>query len=103
MDQLHNPFEGIVKELTEIKSLLLDLKHPPSQGKQELANDLLTVDEAADLLDLSKATIYKKVHYNELPFMKRSKRLYFSRKELMAYLKEGSNRTNSQIAQSITQ
>lgn len=42
-------------------------------------------------------TIYSKVSRGELPVMKRSKRLYFSRKELVDYLKEGRRKSNAEI------
>ena len=39
---------------------------------------LLTVDEAAEMLSLAVPTVYKLVNQNKIPFMKRTKRLYFS-------------------------
>jgi hypothetical protein len=41
--------------------------------------------------------MYSKVSKGELPVMKRSKRLYFSRTELLAYLKSGRKKTNTEI------
>ena len=58
---------------------------------------LLSVREAAQFLRLSTATIYSKCSRKELPFMKRSKRLYFSSTELLDYLKEGRKKSNSEI------
>ena len=46
-------------------------------------NDLLTIQEAAKLLQLSVATIYSKVCRNELPVSKKGKRLYFLKTELL--------------------
>lgn len=54
--------------------------------RQELAraldvqqkDKLLTVDEAAEMLSLAVPTVYKLVNQNKVPFMKRTKRLYFS-------------------------
>lgn len=60
---------------------------------------LLTVQEAAEFLSLTVPTLYSKVSKRELPFMKRDKRLYFSRAELMQYLKEGRNKTVVEIEQ----
>ena len=57
----------------------------------------LTIEEAAEFLNLKVPTIYSKVSRGELPVMKRSKRLYFSRKELMNYLKEGARKSYSDI------
>ncbi|MCK9291653.1 MAG: helix-turn-helix domain-containing protein [Bacteroidales bacterium] len=66
---------------------------------KEQPEQLLTIQEAADFLNLSVATMYGKVHKRELPFMKRSKRLYFSRTELMEYLKAGRQKPFSEIDQ----
>jgi len=68
----------------------------PEQNRPE-KDELLTVQQAADFLNLTVPTIYTKVSKNELPFMKRSKRLYFSKKELTEYLKKGRVKTNDEI------
>lgn len=57
----------------------------------------LTVQQAADFLDLTPPTIYSKVSRGELPFMKRSKRLYFSKEELKTYIKAGREKTNDEV------
>ncbi len=58
---------------------------------------LLTIQEAAEFLSLTVPTMYSKVSKGELPVMKRSKRLYFSRNELLDYLKAGRKKSNSEI------
>ena len=60
---------------------------------------LLTIQEAADFLSLTVPTMYSKVSKGELPVMKRSKRLYFSRTELLEYLKDGRKKSNTEIEQ----
>jgi len=60
---------------------------------------LLTIQEAAEFLNLTVSTIYSKVSRGELPVMKRSKRLYFSRTELMEYVKQGRKKSNAEIEQ----
>lgn len=63
----------------------------------EQPEQLLTIQEAAQFLNLTVPTIYSKVSKGELPVMKRSKRLYFSSTELMEYLKEGRKKSNTEI------
>jgi len=58
---------------------------------------LLTIQEAAEFLSLTVPTMYSKVSKGELPVMKRSKRLYFSRTELLEYLKAGRKKSNAEI------
>lgn len=62
---------------------------------------LLTIDQAAKLLHLTKPTIYSKVSRNEIPYLKKSKRLYFLKSELLNHLKTGSNNTPDKINQQI--
>lgn len=95
---MNNPFELIEARLSSIENLILDIKHQPKEVEsKEQSEQLLTVSETAQLLNLSIATIYSKVSRRELPFMKRGKRLYFSSIELMNYLKDGKVKSNLEI------
>jgi excisionase family DNA binding protein len=71
------------------------------QPNTEQTEQLLTIQEAAEFLKLTVPTLYSKVSKGELPVMKRSKRLYFSRTELLEYLKEGRKKTNAEIKQEV--
>lgn len=68
----------------------------PTTDQQE---QLLTIQEAAEFLSLTVPTMYSKVSKGELPVMKRGKRLYFSRTELLDYLKGGRKKSNAEIEQ----
>lgn len=93
-----NPFEILETRLSNIETLLLDLKHNPKEQDEVAPSDkLLTVEETAKFLNLSIPTIYSKVSKGELPVMKRSKRLYFSAIELTEYLKKGRKKTNLEL------
>jgi len=59
--------------------------------------DLLNSDQAAELLDLKKQTIYLLSSKNLIPVMRRRKRLYFSRKELLDWIAEGRRKTIAEI------
>lgn len=96
---MDNPFEAIEERLSKIESLLLSLKDSYQQVEfSESPEQLLTVQEAAQFLNLRVPTVYSKVSKGELPVMKRGKRLYFSNTELMEYLKGGRKKTNSEIS-----
>ncbi len=58
---------------------------------------LLTIHEAAKFLSLSVPTMYGKTHSHSVPFMKRGKRLYFSKSELLEYIKQGRKLTNDEL------
>jgi len=96
---MNNPFEVIEGRLNSIEKLILDLKQPIKVEPTEQPEQLLTVQEAAQFLNLTVPTMYGKVSKGELPVMKRSKRLYFSSTELMEYLKEGRKKSNAEIEQ----
>ena len=93
---MNNPFGVIALRLDAIENLILDLKHSQlkAQPTTKEKDVLLTVKQTAKLLHMTVPTIYTKVSRKELPYMKRGKRLYFSRTELLAYLKEGSVKPN---------
>lgn len=86
----------LTKEVSELKRLLIEKQE---QQPTEQPEQLLTVQEAAQFLNLTVPTIYSKVSKGELPVMKRSKRLYFSSTELMEYLKAGRKKSNAEIEQ----
>ncbi len=87
VNQLNHRLENIEKLLTQNNE----------QQQTKPAERLLTIQEAAEFLNLTVPTIYSKVSKGELPVMKRSKRLYFSSIELMQYLKHGRKKSNSDI------
>jgi len=84
----------LIKEVSELKSLLTNRQEqtPTSQTEK-----LLNIQEAAEFLNLTVPTMYSKVSKNVLPFMKRSKRLYFSSLELIKYLKKGRSKSKAEI------
>jgi excisionase family DNA binding protein len=74
-------------------------QQPPQQPEQAAENDLLSVPQAAKLLNLTVSTIYAKVHKKEIPYMKYGKKVRFSRKALLQCVTNGSVMSNEQIEQ----
>ena len=58
----------------------------------------LTVQQAADLLDVTTATIYDLVHKRRIPSHRPGKRLYFLRPELMDWIRNGRRMTTDELA-----
>jgi excisionase family DNA binding protein len=78
----------------ELETLIIDcvnacLRNDKSKKEEAPEDVIMTIQEAAEFLSLTVPTMYSKVSKGELPFMKRGKRLYFSRTELMEYVKAG--------------
>lgn len=95
-DQLPQAVTMLTKEVSELKRLLIEKQEQPTTDQPE---QFLTIQEAAEFLSLTVPTMYSKVSKGELPVMKRSKRLYFSRTELLEYLKGGRKKSNAEIEQ----
>ena len=87
-----NDFQDLIAE-TVNSCLRRNTPNTPQQPTDEL----LTVQDAAKFLSLSVPTVYGLIHKGEIPVMKRSKRCYFSKLELMEYLKQGKKKTITQI------
>ena len=81
-------------KLENIERLLLSKSNEP----QPEVDELLTVQDTAKFLSLSVPTIYGLISKGELPVMKRSKRCYFSKVELLNYLKQGRKKTLAETA-----
>lgn len=64
-------------------------------------NSLLTIGEAAVYLNLAKQTLYGYTSQRIVPFIKRSKRIYFEREALDNWLLEGKKQTQAEIAASV--
>lgn len=81
---------------------ILKASKKEKEAHQELSEQFFSVQQTASFLGLTSATIYSKVSRKELPFMKRNGRLYFSKQELLEYLKEGKvSQQNSSITDEV--
>lgn len=55
------------------------------------------IDLAIKITGLAKPTIYALVSERKIPHSKQGKRLYFSRQELLEWLKQGKRKTQAEI------
>lgn len=95
---MNNPFEQIEARLKNIECLILDIKHRPSNELQEAGNSLITIDQAAQLLQLTKPTIYSKHSKGEIPgICKVGKKLFFEKDVLIQWIKEGRKLSNIEL------
>lgn len=94
-----NPFQQIEHRFDAIEGVLnIILEHVVSPPKDTSDKDeFLTVPEAAKFLRLSVPTIYGLISKGEIPVRKRSKRCYFSAKELQEYLNQGRRKAITEI------
>jgi len=98
-EQLPRAVSDLMEKLDVIEGLL---RNQCRLEQLDLQNQFLTVKEAAKYLNLAVPTVYSLVSKGELPYMKRSKRLYFSREDLMSYIRNGRQQSNTEIKENAT-
>jgi excisionase family DNA binding protein len=98
MTQLtHNDIPQVLAELQASNRTILDLLQRANLRPNSDDDGLITIDQAASHLNLSKATLYGYVSRSEIPHMKRSKRLYFTKSDLNNWIKASRKRTLTEI------
>ena len=95
-NNLPQAVELILEKLENLEKRLLE---NPGNKSTEASDQFLTIEQAAEFLNLAKPTVYSMVSRGELPYMKRSKRLYFSKDDLQDYIRNGRVRTNDEVRQ----
>lgn len=89
-------FENIIEKcLRRVLEEKLDLI------AREPEKELLSIDEAADFLGISKQTIYQHVHHRKIPHSKRGRRLFFRRSELNEWIDKGRKKTMPEIDEDV--
>ena len=89
MNKIHDKLDYLEKLILRISTV--------EENKEELLN----IQEASKLLNLSVSTIYSKVCKREIPVNKQGKRIYFYRHELMKWIKSGRVKTYLEIQNDI--
>ncbi len=93
-DQLPNAVSRLHSRMDSMETMLENL----SRFKPHEPDELLTVEQCAEFLSISVQTVYGLIARNQLPVMKRSKRCYFLKSDLLNYLKEGKKKSPAEIA-----
>lgn len=60
-------------------------------------NEFLSISEAADFLKMAKQTLYGLTSTRQIPFIKKGKKVYFNKCEIIVWLNEGKMKTKSEI------
>jgi excisionase family DNA binding protein len=85
--------------LKELRKMLREelnafLSHIPATTNST-SQELLNIAGASRYLNLTPSAIYSLVHRREIPYMKRARRLYFSKDELRQWVEEGRKPTQA--------
>ena len=78
------------EDLQEIKNLLQEVQGSPKE--------VLTSDEAAAYLGISKSALYKLTMGRKIPFYKSAKLCYFDRQEIIDWMKSNRVATQEELA-----
>lgn len=89
-EQLPSAVSEIRAKVDTIEQLL---KQIISNEGSSLLTEYVNLNEASEILNLSKQTIYGYTSRRTIPFYKRGSRLYFKRKELNDWI--GANRVKT--------
>ncbi|MGJ8667537.1 MAG: helix-turn-helix transcriptional regulator [Patiriisocius sp.] len=65
-------------------------------NNQEPEDTILTIDELAELISMTKGSIYGLVHKNAIPYHKKGK-LYFLKSEILDWIKSGKRDSKSSL------
>ncbi|GAB3780593.1 hypothetical protein GCM10028818_33070 [Spirosoma horti] len=100
-------FHKLQNEVSETRQLVQTLLDRLDQSplSSPPADELLTVGQAAELLNLTSATVYGMVYEKRIPFSKPpgSSKLIFLRSELMQWVKNGRKATSEELEEQVRQ
>jgi len=100
---MENPFDLILSRLQRIENLLekkqsdMPIQSSPLMIPPTPSEKLLTVQMAADFLNLKVGSVYQLVHRNGIPYYKRGKHLIFTEKSLRSWIEQTRHQTVSEI------
>lgn len=97
---MNNQF--VVVQLPELRKIIHDEVSVAVQQisflqKVDPLPEFLTIQEAAAFLNLAVPSLYSMVSRGDLPYIKKTKKLYFSRESLVEYLVSGKQKTKQEI------
>jgi excisionase family DNA binding protein len=94
---------GIDQRLDSVQDALKSvLANQEQLKKNNSINEILTVEEAADYLRVSKSFVYKLIQHRKVPHFKPDARPKFYRKDLDAYMQSGKVSTIEELEKKAT-
>lgn len=95
---MQNPFEEITQRLDKIEELLEKLSAFESAGNFDNTQDMIgDISLAEKVTGLARATIYGLICKKKIPHFKKGKKLFFSKHELINWIKDGRQPTKSDL------
>jgi excisionase family DNA binding protein len=94
----------IITTPSELETLITDsvrkvFSEQNSNSQPELNTQLLSAEQACAYLNLAKQTLYGFTSKQEIPFLKKGKKLYFKQTELEAWVNAGKHKSADELNQ----
>ena len=93
--------EIIVTSKADLESIIHNSILKALQGKstqaQEAIEKFLSLEQAANYLQLAKQTLYGFTSKRKIPFIKKGKKLYFKESDLKKWLETGRKKSKEEI------
>lgn len=84
----------IISKLDKLEKEILEIKQTRSETS---GNNIMDIEEVSKYLYRSKNSIYKLAEKAQIPYTKKSGKLYFDKSDINNWLKSGSRQTKSEI------
>jgi len=95
-EDLPKIISGILVKLDNLERLLLEKNGLETRNE----DSTLSVEAAAEFLNIAVSTLYGKVCRREVPVCKKGKKLYFDKGDLRTWIKSGKKKTVDEIMDS---
>ena len=94
-----NSKEIILINKTDLEELIQGAVKSAVQNAQKAkpTDELMDVDQASKFLHLAKQTLYGLTSERLIPYLKRGKRIYFKKEELLNWVNQGKMKTREEI------
>lgn len=95
-------FEQLPAAVTEILARIGGIEDKLREIQPAAEEDeILNIDQAAHFLKISKYTVYNLVSKAAIPYSKKGKPLYFSKRELKDWIMSGRRKTRNEIKEAL--
>jgi excisionase family DNA binding protein len=84
---MENPFNSIENRIRHLEELLFKIIENQEAQVFEPVDKIGGLELAQEITGLKISTLYNHVHKNKIPFIKKGGKLYFSKAELMDWLR----------------
>jgi len=94
-------YRKIVEDVSAAVAEKLISERDNKQIVENESDDLMNVAQVANFLGIAKQTVYLKSSNNEIPAMKKGKKLYFSKSDIRSWISSGRRTTNDELKRNL--